>query len=156
MKLLGMIFAMALLPAAAQTLSIGTAPASPGENTTIAILFEALEGRDVASLQWDIEYPASVLSLPPSGIVAGEAARKSGKQLHCGGRWKKDGTYAYRCILAGGKGPVGSGAIAMLQAVVPPGARKSRNRIRLSEIIAVGADLRRIPLKNSETTFEVR
>lgn len=145
------------LQAGAQTLSIGTAPASPGHNTLIAIFLESQPGKPVVAAQWDLEFPAGLLRMEIKDIGVGDAARKAGKSVTCGGRWKKTGvTYSYRCVLAGGRELIESGPVAVIRPAVLPDVKPGKSKLRLSGGLSVDADLKRTEIDSSEATLVIR
>jgi hypothetical protein len=147
-----------LLPATArpQGLTVAVSPASPGDSTAIALLFESAKDRQIIALQWDLELPAAVLSVEENMITAGEAALQAGKSVQCAGRRNKNvEAYVYRCILSGGQQPLNDGWLAVMRATVAAAPKPGKHSIRLTRILAVNASRTQSALKNTQAAITI-
>jgi hypothetical protein len=144
----------------AQTLRVERATATPGKDVAVTLVFDAgpggAAGRVVAGLQWEIAFPAKAQGLETPVMAAGADAESAGKSLSCSGHWKKAvTTYAYTCILAGGKGAMASGRVATLTMKVRPDAKPGEHAVTLDQVKGVAADGVAVPVKASSGTLTI-
>ena len=139
-----------------QTLHLSRATTSPGEPVAMEISFESPTDRETSALQWETTIPSAKLIFLDNNSSIGPAARAAGKSLSCSVKAKTADTKTLVCILYGGLGTIHDGLVAVMHLKVLPGASPGKAIVRVDEALAVSKDLKRFPIKASETAVTIR
>jgi hypothetical protein len=135
-------------PALPQTLALSSAISDNGK-PSITISINTGE-RSTVALEFEIRLPMQRLAAEAS-IAPGAAAKASGKSLNCGGRWiKAPRTYAYTCIIAGGRQAIASGPIVEIQLEPARNAKRGSYKISIERIVAIDSDGNHRSLKSAD------
>jgi hypothetical protein len=149
-----LVFPLWTLPA--QTLQLSSAAASQGASVAIEVSLESSKGKEPLALQWETAIPSTQLSLIDNALLAGPAARASGKSVTCAVKAESRGTTTFVCVLAGGQEPIQNGVIAALRLGISPDARIGPARIRIANALAVSRAQKELPINATETVVSIR
>jgi len=138
------------LPALAQTIHLQVQPSPNSNNGLVLVELMGLEGKNPVALQWDFSFPESV-QLNAKGAMAEDTAAKAQKSIRCEILANREGkTQTCRCILAGGTALLPSGPIANVPFGPARNFRPGRYQLQTKKALAVGADLKKMALKDTQ------
>jgi hypothetical protein len=143
---IGFFGALAAMAAGPAVLRVAPATGAAGGQASVAIILDAGAERPVAALEWMLSAPSGhgIEALPPK---ASPSATAAGKSLSCTGKWKKGATeYQWKCILAGGAGPVPAGVIATAPFRFAAQVRPGSHHLSLERVKAVDRLAHAVPL----------
>jgi len=124
----------------AQTLALSSPSAAAGAVIAAEITITTPAGSpQPASLEWTVTFPSRDLTLIGDGPTIDPVRQTAGKMLVCRGTWKKNMTYSYHCLLAGGVTPLADGPVAILRFQIRAGARPAVHPLELENLKAVTA-----------------
>lgn len=151
--LAGAAFARAL---AGQELHVSASEARAGSPGSFLVTLDAPADKRPVALQLEVAIPAA-LTVRPQDITTGSAAESAKKSITCAGKAENSrGAARYTCILAGGRQPIGNGAVVVVLYRPRADAPGVPIRVAIENISGVSADLRRIPMPNTEAVITVR
>jgi hypothetical protein len=136
-----------------QSLEVPASTVRHGGSASLLVRLISVDEKAPAALQWDLAVPTEVTV---NSIFAGSAAESAGKKLTCAPRQQAEPGQYYTCILAGGQQAIGSGTIAVLNYDVPVKIRSAKFQVRLTNVIAVCADSKKIDVSGADGTITVR
>ena len=118
-------------------LKLTGASAERGSEAMIAVSLTAPATQQLLAIEWKVLYPAPQLGIESGSLVASGGAKQAGKSLACAGRPMDSGTYAYTCILSGGRSRIPDGPLATMTFHVRESAHTGPATIRLVDTVAV-------------------
>ena len=119
--------------------------AKPG---SFSVILESPPGRAPVAMQWEFVIPPAI-DVKTEDIRIGKAAESAKKTLTCAKKPGSEAAVRYICILAGGQGPIGQGAIAVVQYRAQADVQGAPIRVGIENVLGVSADLQRIPISNA-------
>jgi len=144
------VLLVALTPVWSQSLQILPSPPSSGGAGSFRIMLVSPKDSEPSAVQWRLTVSRS-LKVLPGGITAESSAEDAHKTVTCAATKAKDADVAaFVCIVAGGKERIPNGSIALVRFVAEPYAGK----IRVSEVLGVTADGKRLPMQDVEAVID--
>jgi hypothetical protein len=132
----------------AQSMNIPPSSAKPGTSGSLLLVINSPAGKAPLALQWKFTFPAGV-TVDPKDVVAGGAAESPGKSLTCNASKKPaKSAQTFSCILAGGQEPIPNGTVCIVRYRVANSAKWGSGDVNVDDILAVGADLKKVPIAN--------
>jgi hypothetical protein len=149
------VFLISVPPLRGQVLRVAASPAVPGGDTRVVVWLDGEPAKIVLGLQMEIQLPSRALVID-GAAEAGEAAKSAGKMATCSGHWDKAAQiYTMKCIVAGGRNPIGNGPVVVVKGKISPEAKPGNHTIKVDHALAVDAGLRSIPMKSAEAPLTV-
>lgn len=128
---------------------------APGQAGTAIIQLDSGAEAQPVALQWEIQVPISI-RLDPRNVEAGPAAVSAGKSIACSILVNRSGNTSHcRCIVAGGKMPIGNGPVAKLKYTTLPTLRPGRYDMDLRNALAVSESAKKASIKDSTIAIVV-
>jgi hypothetical protein len=143
-------------PIAGPALKLSPTSATPGSVASMMLSLSSPSGQEPAALQWELAYPSPQLGMGDDDMLISKPAKVAGKSLKCAGRPESAGIYIYQCILAGGEERIPNGPVALLSFQVRSYARQGPASVRLSKVLGVSADGKKIGMEPSQTEVTVQ
>lgn len=115
-------------------------------------------GRAPAPLQWEFLVPPA-LSVQLADITIGKAAQAAWKTLTCAANSKQTGmpgAVRYACIVAGGREPLGSGALTEVHYRAQADVGGAPVRVAIQRVQAVSADVKPLAIGDAEAIIHIQ
>jgi len=140
---------------AGQTLKVPPSETDRQKPGTFTVMLESPQSKAPAALQWEFTIPPAI-AVDAKGITSGKAASSAGKSITCAKKPGGEGAVRYACILAGGKGALGDGPIAVVQYHAAEDVGGAPIRVAIENVLGVSADLKRVTIPNTEAIIRIR
>jgi hypothetical protein len=106
-------------------------------------------------LQWEFSIPPAI-AVDKADITIGRAGEAAKKSLTCAGKAGAERIMRFACILAGGKDPIGNGAVAVVKYRAQRDVGGAPIRVSIEKVLGVSADLKRIPMESTFGIIRIR
>lgn len=146
-----------VVPLWGQSLQISSLVLSRGRSGSVSVKLVSPPGKAPAALQWDLIFPVGQVNIEDSGWSVGGAASAAAKQLTCVRQLRKrPETYAYKCILAGGRQTIGNGDVAVVKINIPETAPTGLAVLRLENVLGASSEATRLDMEPAQGTITIR
>jgi len=152
LSLLSLAFAGSVA-AQAPSLSLSGASGAPGATVTLAVSLNLGTGTAPSSVQWDLDYSTSDLSLASGTYDAtGAAASEAGKSVHCNSIAAGD----VRCIISGiNTTGIGNGVVATVRFQIHPGTTDTSTPVSMVSAAASNGSANPLSIADSGATVTI-
>ena len=123
-----------------------------------SINLDSPQGKAPVALQWEFSVPPAIV-VSTGDITIGKGGESARKSLTCATKATtaaKQRATRYACILAGGQDPISNGPIAVVQYRPQWDPQGTPIRVAIENILGVSADLKRIPMPNTDAILDIR
>jgi hypothetical protein len=146
----------ATVPLSAQLLRVHAEPGAGGKDGAITVELEAAPGKQLTALQWELSVP-NAIRIDSEHPEATDAARSAGKSIACRIQVNlRGGNVQFcRCILFGGVHSIPNGSITSLKYAAAFKTKPGSYDIAVKNVLAVGADAKSWPLKDTRFRIEI-
>jgi hypothetical protein len=123
-----------------------------------SVTIDSPPGKAPAALQWEFSVPP-VVAIAAADITIGKAAESARKSLTCAAKsskaaWQRRVRYA--CILAGGRDPIGNGAIVLVQYRAQWDPKGAPVQVGIENVVGASAESKRIAMPNVDVRIEIQ